>query len=354
LLSAALAFSGAAAAQTDVSTKAAAEGLFDQGRDSMKKGDFRNACAYLERSQQIDPAVGTLLYLAECYEKVGRTASAWATFREAASAARAIGQTDRARLGDERAERLTPMLSRLAIEVPEATRAIPGLSIRRQGQPVPMAAWDVAVPLDPGQYRIDASAPGYQDFTGTVQVADGAATAKFSVPPLVRSQSQPETPPALAGEPATSPPPSPQPPPVDLRPATASTSGSSSTRTLAYVLGGVGLVGVGVGSFFGLRAISKNDDAKKECPRGRQCDTQEGVDLTDEADKAATISNVAFGLGAAAFAGGLVLYLASPEARPESASARSGSGTAPRRLRTNGPRVGAVLTPSALWLKGEF
>jgi serine/threonine-protein kinase len=350
LLSAALAFSGAAAAQTDVSTKAAAEGLFDQGRDSMKKGDFRNACAYLERSQQIDPAVGTLLYLAECYEKVGRTASAWATFREAASAARAIGQTDRARLGDERAERLTPLLSRLAIEVPEATRAIPGLTIRRQGQAVPTAAWDVAVPLDPGQYRIDASAPGYQDFTGTVQVADGAVTAKFSVPPLVRSQNRPESAPAPAAEPATAPPPSPQPAPVDLAPAT--TSGANSTRTIAYVLGGVGIVGVGVGSFFGLRAISKNDEAERECPRGRQCDTQEGVDLTDEADKAATISNVAFGLSAAALAGGLVLYLAA-DAEPESTSASTASVAGPRRP-TIGPRVGAVLTPSALWLKGEF
>ena len=61
--------------------KAAAEGLFDQGRASMQEGDFAKACGLLERSQHIDPGVGTLLYLAECYEKSGRTASARSSAR---------------------------------------------------------------------------------------------------------------------------------------------------------------------------------------------------------------------------------------------------------------------------------
>src|SRR5262249_38113298 len=65
-------------AQSSTSDKVAAEGLFDQGRAAMQRGDFAQACGLLERSQRIDPAVGTLLYLAECYEKSGRTASAWA------------------------------------------------------------------------------------------------------------------------------------------------------------------------------------------------------------------------------------------------------------------------------------
>src|SRR5262245_66532784 len=75
--------------------KAAAEALFDQGRAAMQEGDFAKACGLLERSQHIDPGVGTLLYLAECYEKSGKTASAWATFREAADAAEAQRKADR-------------------------------------------------------------------------------------------------------------------------------------------------------------------------------------------------------------------------------------------------------------------
>jgi len=65
------------------------------------------------RASTSDPAVGTLLYLAECLEKSGRTASAWATFREASSAARASGQAERARIGQERASKLESRLVRL-------------------------------------------------------------------------------------------------------------------------------------------------------------------------------------------------------------------------------------------------
>src|SRR5215470_3965724 len=108
---------GARAGAQSTSDKAAAEALFDQGRAAMQDGDFGKACGLLERSQHIDPGVGTLLYLAECYEKSNRTASAWATFREAADAADRAKESVRARTGRDRAARLEPFLSRLTIQV---------------------------------------------------------------------------------------------------------------------------------------------------------------------------------------------------------------------------------------------
>lgn len=336
----ALATSRLSFAQADVSTKAAAEGLFDQGRELMRSGDFASACGYFERSQQIDPAVGTLLYLGECYEKSGRTASAWATFREAASSARAVGQFDRAKLGDERADRLTPKLSRLSIDVNETTRGLPGLAIRREGQTVPAAAWNVAVPLDPGEYRIDVSAPGYQDYSAKVQVAPGATTTRVTVPALAPA---PGGAGAAAGLPAQAEPAQPHPSPQLDAGAHAASSESphdsgKTQRTLAYVAGGVGVAAVAVGSVFGLRAMSKNDEAKDLCPRGdRQCDDPSALTLTDEASSAATISNITFALGGAALAGAVVLFLTAPDGSSES------NGT-----------LGASLTPSGIWLKGTF
>src|SRR5262252_2904619 len=121
--------SGSHAVAQTAADKAAAEALFDQGRAAMQEGDFGKACGLLERSQHIDPGVGTLLYLAECYERAGRTASAWATFREAADAADRARESGRARIGRDRAARLEPLLSRLSILVaPEATQ-IPGLTV---------------------------------------------------------------------------------------------------------------------------------------------------------------------------------------------------------------------------------
>src|SRR3954454_4731648 len=123
-LSAAPAFAGA-------DEKIAAEALFDEGKRLMLEGKFAPACEKLEQSERVDPAIGTLLYLAECYEKSGRSASAWATFREASSAARAAGQAERARVGQERAARLEPALVRLTIMVPPEDVAIIGFTVKR-------------------------------------------------------------------------------------------------------------------------------------------------------------------------------------------------------------------------------
>ena len=87
--------SAAAHAEPTASDKAAAEALFDEGRALVAAGELKKACARLEASQKLDPGTGTLLYLADAYAKNGRTASAWATFREAAATVRAGRQPDR-------------------------------------------------------------------------------------------------------------------------------------------------------------------------------------------------------------------------------------------------------------------
>ena len=111
------------------SEKAAAEALFDEGVSLLKQGNYQEASQRLESSQRIDPGIGTLLYLGEAYEKLGRTASAWATFREAASQAKAAGQTDRAKLGADRADRLTPKLNKVTLQLAPENQGITGLEI---------------------------------------------------------------------------------------------------------------------------------------------------------------------------------------------------------------------------------
>jgi Tfp pilus assembly protein PilF len=75
--------------------KATAEALFGDGRRLMAQGNYRDACPKFEASVKLDPGVGAILNLADCYEKNGQTASAWAEFREASAAARAAGSKDR-------------------------------------------------------------------------------------------------------------------------------------------------------------------------------------------------------------------------------------------------------------------
>ncbi|WP_437675712.1 hypothetical protein [Sorangium sp. So ce131] len=312
---------GALPARADATAaeKAAAEALFDGALDLMREGRHAEACPRLEQSQRIDPGIGTLLYLAECYEKTGRTASAWATFRQAMSESRAAGQTERARKAQARATQLEPTLPKLKVEVAAEGKAVEGLSVRVAGKAVDSALFGIAIPVDPGDIAIEASAPGHESWTATVKIRAGAVET-VSVPALKRAASAP---PAGAEAEAAAPD---APPPARAaeRPGSGPGSGNPAEskmnplRLAGLVAGGVGVVGIGLGSFFGVKAIAKNSDAKGYCPRGNTCDDPRGVTLTDEAQSAATVANVAIGVGAAALAGGVVLYLVgAPRQEPQ-------------------------------------
>jgi serine/threonine-protein kinase len=313
LLALALMASSRAHAEATAEEKAAAEALFDAARALMEQGKYAEACAKFEESQNIDPGIGTLLYLGDCYEKSGRLASAWATFREGASRAQASGQADRARAGEERAKALAPRLANLVLNVAPENVAIEGFELRRAGLVVESSLFDVAVPVDPGDYEIRASAPGHETWTTQVRIDKEGSTTRIPVPVLVRSSAAVEGPTAPP-TPIPTPPSPPPGPPV----AEAPVDDGSTQRTIGLIIGGAGLVGVGIGAVFGLRAISKNDEAEELCS-GSSCSDPEGVALTDEARDAATISNIAFGLGAAALVGGVALYFTAPSAEPQHA-----------------------------------
>ncbi len=269
----------------------------------MKQGSFPEACPKLEESERIDPAVGTLLYLGECYERVGKTASAWATFREAASLASTSNQADRARIATGRAQELEPKLSRLSVELsPEVTK-IPGVVVKRGQQRLEPSLYGTPLPIDPGDYRIEVTAPGYEAWSAPIKVEAGGANASVRVPALVK-----------AAEGAT---PAPVAAPTSDAPLTSNApaaprkaeGGLTTQQTLGVVAGGVGIVGLGLGSYFGIRAISHNSDAESHCPKEGFCSDTTGVDLTNKARDNAAASNIAFAVGAGLVAVGAVLYL---------------------------------------------
>jgi len=307
-----LLLTGHARAEASAAQKAAAESLFDDGLKAMKSGRFVDACPKLEESERIDPGIGTLLYLGECYEKTGRTASAWATFREAASSAQARGESDRARIAAARADRLQAGLSKLTVQVAPETRALPGLRITRDNTVVESSLFGIAIPVDPGKYHLVASADAYEPFEADVEVGTSADSKAVAVPALKPSAKASSVVPAAATN-----------APAAVSPATTSTpnaappspapheAGSNGRRTAALVTGAIGVVGLGIGSYFGVRAISKNSNAESYCPRGDRCDDPRGVSLTNDAKHAAVAANIAISVGAAFVVGGVVLYLTS-------------------------------------------
>src|SRR5260221_14763601 len=117
-------------------SKARAEALFQDGKALMVKGDYAQACPKLARSQQLDPAVGTLLNLALCYEHANKSASAWASYKQAAAAAHNAAQPDREKFAREHALSLEPKLGSINVKVDSA---VPGIEVRMDGAVVDSA-----------------------------------------------------------------------------------------------------------------------------------------------------------------------------------------------------------------------
>jgi len=116
--------------------------------------------------------------------------------------------------------------------------------------------------------------------------------------------------------------------------APASTeSGMTGMQTTGLILGGAGIVGLGVGAFFGLGAMSDNNTAKDYCS-GNACTDQKGVDAAKDASGKATISTIGFGVGSALLVTGAVLMIAggrSTAERPPSVAGLSVVPSAGRR-----------------------
>ncbi len=273
----------------------------------LKQRDYPAACKKLEASQRIDPGIGTLLYLADCYEKSGRTASAWATFREAASMAQEAGQQDRARAGLDRAERLMPQLSKLTIELSGSDAELDGVEVHylqaeSGDRAMASAAVGTAVPVDPGTYTVKVMAPGYQTYEGQVTVGGNAASEKHVVPPLVAASG--EAAPAAAG---------PTPTEEPATPGDEAPSENNWQKPTGIALAGAGVVGIALGAVFGLVAMDQNNRAIDGGCDNDGCNSADGSELTDQALTSATVSTVAFAVGGVLLAGGAVLYFTAPK-----------------------------------------
>jgi serine/threonine-protein kinase len=286
-------------AQQSASGKAAAETLFDEGVRLLKENKPEQACPRLEKSQSIDPAVGTLLYLADCYEKTGRIASAWATFREAASAAAAAGQADRAQIGGDRARALESKLSRITLDV-GGNAAIVGFKVERDKQSVAPELFGEPIPLDPGEHQFTASAPGYASWQSAITVSVSGGMATVTIPPLNPL-------PAPLPEPQA-PPPAKEPTPAATPVDTAPTPQHHADLTWAWVSGGIGVAGIGAGVFFGLKASDLDKQAKDHC-EGTSCFDHQGPSLSKDARDAALIANIGYGVGAVGVGTAIVLAI---------------------------------------------
>ncbi|MDC3956807.1 hypothetical protein [Polyangium jinanense] len=324
-------FGGARPGVAQQGDVAAAEHLFKEALALMEKGDYEHACPRLAESHKLDSGIGTLLYLGDCQEKLGKFATAWATFREAADAARRAGQPDREKIGRTRADALEAKLSRLVIEVPDSILR-DGFVVRRDGLEVGSVLWNTGVPIDPGTYKIEATAPGKVPYSTSVVIERGSATTTVMLPPLEDAKVEPPPAKPLL-EPVKLPPPPPPPPP---RPKP---KGIGPLGIVGIAAGGAGLLTMGASLGVGLAARARFDEAAPFCD-ATYCD-REGVAIRKDAKDLAGVGTAIFVPGAVLTAAGAALFVVSLATRGPSDAAPKASVT-------------LTLGPGGIFARGSF
>lgn len=269
---------------------AAAEALFDEGRALLKAGRNREACAKFEASQTLDPAVGTLFNTATCALDDGRLATAWLRYRQAAALAHERAD-DREPTAVERARALEPRVPKLVVRVASAP---PGLRLAKDGVELASGALATPIPADPGDVRIEATAPGFEPWSTVVRATEGHLTT-VDVPALGRSDAR-----HFANE-------------APLR---------TWQRPASYAALGAGALALGAGAFFGVRASNRWSDVDRTCPGGDCPDEATRTALEpahDAASRDASLATACIVGGIVVAVAGVVLFVTSPSstgARP--------------------------------------
>lgn len=265
------AFGHASAQDEQADDTERARALFEEGVILFNRGAFDEACPKLEASLELFAGVGNRGKLAECYEKLGRTATAMRLYREVALVAGRSGDERRQQIATERADALEARVARLTI-IPGPSFALPGFKIVSDGRELASRHYKVKRAVDPGTHIVSVRADGYEKYTATVTLAEGGSAIL-----TIRSLT------AVATEPAAPP-----------EPPSSSVPGMVTTATgLAIAIGGA--------MTFGLLARSRWQGALNGgCDLTRRlCSDYGAQELAVAAKRDAFIADLSIGVGVA-------------------------------------------------------
>ena len=257
-----------------------AEALFNQGNSLVSRGEYTQACPLFEESDKLDPAIGTQFNLADCYAHTKRDKLAFRLATQVLTTAHAAGK----QLVENNAKRLiTELRTRLAELKVELAESPPGLEVHIDGERVPAAELSSPLYLEKSQHTITATAPGRASFSAEFDLTGG--DTNFVIPALTSATTTDRV----------------APQPIDR----LVVPNPSPLKTIGLVVGGIGLVGMGVGGYFGASVLSK-------CSGGK-CDDGQPARVIDPARGQANLSTAFLIGGSALLVTGVVLYVVAPK-----------------------------------------
>jgi hypothetical protein len=282
---------------------AQAKKLFEQGLADMMAERYETGCASIEQSYELSGLLGALFTLAECNAKWGKMATALEHYRSYLAGYSKLSPEKRAKQGErqkvaaEQISALTGAAPKLVISLPKDAPA--GVVIERDGKLVPDGEIGAPIPVDPGDHVVEARFPSGETKRYEVRV-EAAKDERVAIELPSEGSSGGDVPPQ---------------------------EGDGDTmRMVAYIVGGVGVLGLAAGAATGAGAIATRGTVDDNCV-DTVC-TQEGKDAADTTKLLGNISTITFAVGGAALATGVVLFLLAPDG-PDDESAAGGFSAGP-------------------------
>ncbi len=297
-----VAFTVALSASSQDRDPVAAEALFRAGTNAALSGNYASACPRFAESFRLDPAVGTLISLSQCEARIGKLANAWEHYQ------RALGMLppDDARVTRVRGRigALEQMLPKLVVKL--APGAPGDTRVQRNGVELGASTLGLALPVNPDEEQtLVTIAHGHKPSKQFVVLKQGEVreviltvgeldpTPVLSATPVASS---------LAASPmasSSSAAPVPQVPASTRGPTGASPQRKEhggDSRTLGYVLGGVGLAGFATVVVTRAMLPGYRDKVNDHCDGGGLCD-QDGVNAASKGNVLLGINTVGWVVG---------------------------------------------------------
>ena len=318
-----------ATAQTE-EERAGARAVATEGAKAFEAGRWQEAVDLFTRAESLVHAPPHLLYMARAHDKLGNLVKAAELYNEvireqlAPDAPEAFRKAQAA--AAEEIKAVKPRLAMLTVKVQGAEAVTP--TVTMDGTPVPPALVGVPRPVDPGSHQLQALADGWASQAVTVKLSEGGnETVVLELQPVGGAAGAGvPTPAGAAAGAGSSSDPGAGSAPVGEDAGPAEAGGADGLRIGSYVALGVGVVGLGAGTVFGLQSMSKRSDADeaaeacgtpclKSNPKASEVDS-----LDDDARKAQTISTVGFIVGGAGIAAGVTMFMLSGSGEQQAAA----------------------------------
>ncbi|HEY6560510.1 MAG TPA: hypothetical protein VI072_24670 [Polyangiaceae bacterium] len=297
-----------AAAQTD-EERAGARVAATKGAEAFSAQRYAEAVDLFTRAESLVHAPTHLLYIARAQEKLGKLVRAREAYLKIARERIEPNAPPAFRAAQAEAQKaltaLEPRIPYLTIQVEGAGAESAGVTM--DGAPIPPALVGLPYPVDPGEHKLQATANGMASDERAVSVQEGQRdTVLLKLQPSSAAAAPAPAPAIGEAMPVTT--------TAQADTSTAS-SGPNAMRIGGFVALGVGVVGLGAGTFFLLRANSKSSEADDLCTEtGGGCSElvrDEVNALDDDADSARTLSTVGFIAGGVGVAAGVTLLILS-------------------------------------------